>query len=441
MSGEAPPKGTGRGPWRGRFLVLLLGLSPFVLLEAGLWIAGYGGKSHVSFAPQVSVFYVDGETVRVKPAHVPQFRTRPFARHKAAGVRRVFVVGDSVTWGWEPRSPEVRVDPAYPEQLQGLLEGALGAGKVEVLNVGGVCHATHRLVHVLEEVLRFEPDLLVVMAGHSEFIEARFFQQRARLERARLSWVRYWKTLLLAQNLVRRLQAATPRTPEGAVTGLDLPLVAADRVRGAAEVERMLAGSKKNLARMVGAAERAGVPLLLVTQPSNLRQPPNARDEALQRQNEALNFVFPEVVIPAREALAAGEPARALELLDRGVARLRRDPAHRDDWRLSVLQHGRGEALLALGRDDEARRAFVRAKDLEGLPSRVLSAFNAAVKALAAQPGVTVVDGERAFEARAPHGIPGPGLFFDDCHPNLGGHHILARAIFEQIQKHQLLAR
>ena len=431
-----------RRVWRARLAVLLLGLSPFVLLEAGLWAFGYGGKSHAGFAPQVSVFTTEGDKVVVKPVHRPQFRTRPFKKNKDPKTFRIFAVGDSVTWGWEPQSPKLRVDPSYPKILQNLLRKARPDLTIEVLNVGGVCHATHRLVHVVREVLRYQPDLVLLATGHSEFIEARYFAQWQKLDQVNLGWLRRWKTLLLARNLVRHIQASahTARTPGGVVTGLELPLMAADRVRDASELPEMLAQSRRNLEAMVRMCAEANVPLVRGVLPSNLRHPPDARDEALQHTNQGLNWLFPEYVLPARGLIAAGKGKEAIALLRRGAARVARsERKFRQDWRLSVVEFEMGRAHLSLGDREAARAAFVRAKDLEGIPSRVLSGFNTAVRQVARSANVPLADLEAAFDRVAKDGIPGFSLFFDDCHPLPRGHEVMARQWSRVILRRGLL--
>jgi len=432
--------------WRPRLIVLLLGLIPFILLEAALWITGYGGKSHVSLAPEISIFTSDGPNVRIKDDYYPRFRTRPFRARKPPGLHRIFVVGDSVTWGWEPRSPKVRVEPAHPALLQQRLKRAYPGRPMEVLNLGGVGLATFRLVHALRQALRYEPDVVVMLAGHSEFIEYRFFAQDRKLDSTRLSWARYWKTLLLVRNFLRHLEMkrlereARVDDPGDEGAALNLPILERDRIRGADELQQMLKQSRRNLQQMARACQEAGVPLILGILPSNLRLPPNVHDAALQRTNEILNVILPESVEPARRLLDQARPQQALEKLQAGVRRINADPRYRADWRLSVLHFYMGKAYEQLGQYQQARQAYVQAVDLDGLPHRVLSGFSQLVREVAREPGVHLVDLDQAFQAAAKHGIPGYEFFFDDCHPLPIGHAIIARELARLIRKQGLLA-
>ena len=43
----------------------------------------------------------------------------------------------------------------------------------QVVNCGGVSYASYRLTPILEEVLTYQPDLMIVCTGHNEFLEAR----------------------------------------------------------------------------------------------------------------------------------------------------------------------------------------------------------------------------------------------------------------------------
>ncbi len=84
------------------------------------------------------------------------FRDREYSLEKAPDIRRILVVGDSITFGYGLR-PEQR----FPEQLEARFRDA--GAKVEVLNLGVGGYDTLDEVAFLEQVgLDFGPDLVVV---------------------------------------------------------------------------------------------------------------------------------------------------------------------------------------------------------------------------------------------------------------------------------------
>jgi hypothetical protein len=74
---------------------------------------------------------------------------------KPPGVKRVLVLGDSFTEGQGVKEPDT-----YPRRLEALLNGA-GAGRWEVRNCGRRATDFPELYAAFEEILAFEPDVIV----------------------------------------------------------------------------------------------------------------------------------------------------------------------------------------------------------------------------------------------------------------------------------------
>ncbi len=101
------------------------------------------------------------------------------------------------------------------------------------------------------------------------------------------------------------------------------------------------------------------------------------------------------------------------------------------------MQYRRGQALLALGRYDEAKDAFRIASDEDVCPLRALTPMNRIVKDVASEEQVAVVDYveilERRMQAQKGYPIPGAELFLDHVHPTIEGHKILAVALLQKM--------
>jgi len=83
-----------------------------------------------------------------------RFRDRELEA-KTAGVRRVMVLGDSFTEGQGVKEPDT-----YPRRLEGLLNAA-GQGRWEVRNCGRRATDFPELFAVFEQILAYEPDVVV----------------------------------------------------------------------------------------------------------------------------------------------------------------------------------------------------------------------------------------------------------------------------------------
>ena len=115
------------------------------------------------------------------------------------------------------------------------------------------------------------------------------------------------------------------------------------------------------------------------------------------------------------EALAAVEQALAL------------------DDRYAHLHFLHGQVLCDLERYDEAKAAFVRARDEDICPLRALTPVRGIIADIARGGRVPCVDFAALAERRSPHGIPGEELFVDHVHPTIEGHRALALAVLDAL--------
>ncbi|MCY4603726.1 MAG: hypothetical protein OXE49_05785, partial [Gemmatimonadetes bacterium] len=150
-----------------RAIALLVGLSLIVLFEAGLWLAGVG--------PDDALFAASDSSYRINPQAARRFFPRQyvrlapgqdrFAHDKDARAFRVFALGASTLLGFP--------NPAYtsfPNFLQQMLADAYPAREIEVVNCGVTAINSFVVREFVEEVVEHEPDLVLIYAGHNEFV-------------------------------------------------------------------------------------------------------------------------------------------------------------------------------------------------------------------------------------------------------------------------------
>ena len=83
-------------------------------------------------------------------------RDREFTLDKPAGVRRVLVLGDSMTFGWGAREED-----SYPKVLERLLNGS--GGPLEVVNAGvGNYNTAQEVAYFRERGIRLNPDEVIL---------------------------------------------------------------------------------------------------------------------------------------------------------------------------------------------------------------------------------------------------------------------------------------
>jgi tetratricopeptide (TPR) repeat protein len=366
-------------------------------LEAGLRIFGYGGEPalFVSTPDEGSPYYGINRDAGRRYFSLTSFNPSPrkdlFLKKKPAGGFRVFVLGESTAAGF-PYGNNV----TFPRILNRRLSDAFPGRRVEIVNMGMTAITSYALLDFMDEILEQKPDALLVYAGHNEFYGALGAASMESL--GRTGWIvrgylklRRLKTFVLVRDAVGLFQKAALRSRRPAKTGggdameTEMSKIADDRpiLLGSPVYESAKKQFRRNLAAILGKAKAAGVPVFIGDLVSNVR------DQA-----------------PFVSAASAALPAAG------DVFRRARD-----------LESG--------GRFDEARAAYLRAKDLDGLRFRAAEEFNDVIRAVAAETGATVVPVKSVFEAASPGGLVGRGLMHEHLHPNIDGYFLMAGAFFD----------
>ncbi|MBI5238888.1 MAG: SGNH/GDSL hydrolase family protein, partial [Elusimicrobia bacterium] len=285
----------------------------------------------------------------------PRLNPARFPVRKPPGRRRIFLIGDSTAW-------------SFPGGLlEGKLQEVLPGAEFEVVNCGMPGSDAYRNLLMGREVLGYDPDLVVVIAGNNEMIGPR-----------RLNPWKYRGPL--SHSAVFRL-----------LCDLVSPAVT---IRSREEADRYFSDS---LSRLAAAAAARRVPLLLCTEPANYRDN-HFPDEGMSFEPDFL------ALIEALRRRESGAAARRLEALA---------GRHPDS---AFLEHYRGRLAEDRGDHAAAARHYALALERDPFPIVCDRRCNGIIRSLAAQYGLPLADIAQRFLDTAPHGIPGFDLFKDNCH-------------------------
>jgi tetratricopeptide (TPR) repeat protein len=185
-----------------------------------------------------------------------------------------------------------------------------------------------------------------------------------------------------------------------------------------------------NLNRLIDIAQSVEARVIFVTPACNLRDFSPFKSEFTERTSAALARQIDDLLAEAKQLTASGNPAEALARVDRA---LELDARFAESW------FQRGRVLLELGRSDDARQAFVRARDEDVCPLRALSSMQKVVRQVAERRDVPLIDFDRIVADLSPDGIPGENLFHDHVHPTIEGHKMLALEIIDKLTELHLL--
>ncbi|NQV35540.1 MAG: tetratricopeptide repeat protein [Phycisphaeraceae bacterium] len=349
-----------------------------------------------------------------------------FAQDKSDNTYRIFVLGASAAQGVPNaafsfgRMLKVGLREAHPEV------------DFDVVVVAMAAINSHVVLEIAKDCAQYNPDMFVVYLGNNEVVGPygagtvfSSFLRNLSLIRAGIAF-KGTRLGQLATNLVQSMgsNGDRPQVWRGMEMFLDRQVSIDD-----ARLKTVYSHFQRNLQDIIRVGHKAGAKVILSTVGSNLKDsPPFASGhpgnlpsgdietwEATYR--EGINH---EKAGDYREAV---ESYTAAAEIDNGYA---------------DLQYRLGKCYYAMAEYDNARDRYVQAREMDTLRFRADSRINQIIREVGTQdraPGFHWIDAVKMFEQNSPHGIPGTELFHEHVHLNFHGNYLLAKMLFEQIEK------
>lgn len=432
--------------WLFRVAAVLVGLSFFLAVECLCWLFDWGRPDNyddpfVGFSNLQPLFVLDEKTSTYQMPKSKQrfFAPDSFPAQKAAGSFRVFCLGGSTVRG-HPFS----IETSFSSWLEIGLNHAEPGVDHEVINCGGVSYASYRLVPILKECLRYEPDLFVICTGHNEFLEDRTYGAvrdasslvaipQRNLARLR-SYHVFRRTLLTLTG-----RGADQRSTSTLTSEVDAFL---DYKRGLEAYRRdpdwragVMQHFEFNLNLMLQLCDAQSVPAVLVLPPSNLADSMPFKSEHKSGLSDADLAAWEEVVADARHASRTSAP-EAIRLFEESL---------KLDEEFAAIYFQLGKLYESTGQVEAARRAFLQAREHDICPLRILSPMEAAIRRAAEQWNVPLVDAHQLLEefgtgevAKAVE-ILGSGQLVDHIHPSIEGHQRIGEQLVRTLADARLI--
>lgn len=385
----------------------------------------------VNEVPAFRVVGPGGKEVVVRSGFHPLMRPdlSPFPLERPPGGLRVFVLGGSAAAGWPYHLGDTNISALLERKLRMLYPGR----PVEVINMAAGTYGSHRVKLILDEVLRYQPDLVFLYNGNNEFLENLVFRPRTPPSP--------WDRSAAARLGYRVYAALAAPLPSIDVRNYDLEnqvwnqlsfaFSQASRYRDdPRQFQALLEHYRYNLEASADAAREAGVPLLLLTCPVNLKDwLPNVsrhRRDLGAEEKARWTGLFREgyLAVERGEFAAAIAPLRGALAIDDEYAE-----AH---FQLAV-------ALLRTGQRAEARAAYLRALERDAFPFRELPEFQAILREVAGRRGLPLVDVIAPLDAAAGDGIPGFDTFIDYVHLTEQSQEVVAHEMVRALRARGLL--
>ena len=395
------------------------------LVEGGLSLAGRGFQSDFFVPVEGRAAYTFNDHFGWRFFPRTQSRGRnPFylAADKEPGTYRIFVLGGSAANGDTP-------DEAYSFSriLQAMLQMRFPGAKLEVINVAMVAINSHVVLPIARACAEHDPDLFVVYMGNNEVVGPYgsgtvfgSYSPNLSLIRAGI-WLRGTRVGQVLYDLISDSDGGSTGGWAGMATFMQHQVTIDDP-----RLEGVYGHFRRNLVDLCETAADAGAEVIVSTVVTNLRDAPPFASQHRSDLTEAEQARWTQVYQQGIAAAEADDLGQAIERFRAALA---------IDDRYAELFFRLGLSLEARGKADEARKAFVRARDLDTLRFRCDSRLDEIIREIGGGPHAHLVDAQAAAaqSEQTVNGTPGRALLYEHVHLTFEGNYVVAQALYEQI--------
>ena len=386
----------------GLFL-FLIAAGILLLTEGILRLFNYGGdlRLFISAPDEVSNYYRCNPDVS-KRYFYKQFTTPTppkdlFLKEKPENGFRIFVLGGSTTAGF-PYGNNLM----FSRILWRRLQDAFPEKRIEVVNTAMSAINSYTLLDFTDEILKYDPDLILIYAGHNEFYGALGVGSLESIGRSRFlikiyMKIQHLRLFRLLRQIINRLISTFKKddlqNPKDFNATLMERIVSEQIIPLGSELYKR--GKKQfssNLDEILQQTDKAKVPVVLSELVSNLGD--QSPFESVQSDT------FP----PAKEIYQQAQKSEAL------------------------------------GDYEKALQKYIWAKDLDALRFRATEDFNTIIHKLATKYKVPVVPMKQIFAEHSHHGIIGNELILEHLHPNMDGYFLMADGFYQTLRTEKFIS-
>jgi tetratricopeptide (TPR) repeat protein len=405
---------------------VLVGVPLLIVLacEVGLRLAGVGFDPSVTIPCEVQGVPCRADNPRYSwqffpPAIARQFEPFTFPVSRPAKSYRIVVLGESAAQG----VPDGAF--AFARVLREMLQAAYPDVQFEVIKAGMTAINSHVIYQIGKDLLRYNPDLVVVYMGNNEVIGpfgiGTVFGPFSR----HISLIRFGIELRKTRlgQCIARLSQRNQNKLLASWGGMQMFLDKQVRPTDP-DLQIVYGHFRDNLTDLCTAATDAGTKVVVCTVASNLRDcPPFASLHKSDLTQQGLTE-WQDLYEKGCQLETEGRYDQALSCYRQAQAL---------DDQFAALAFRLARCLDRTGQYDQAGRQYDQARELDGLRFRTDHRLNETIRQVAAKlasRGVSLVDVEKAFAEQSDQHIPGKGLFYEHVHMTFSGNTLLARTLF-----------
>ena len=444
-------------------LPVLLGAILFAIFEcsvryfykkelSGVRSVLYVLQRHIWQVPEMFVEKKGGEYETNLSAYLELDRVQlqNFTMPKKKGVYRIFCVGESSVQGYPFCGDNADSRKAFPYRLQDFLNADFK--NIEVINAGLGAASSGVILGVIKQLIRYEPDCIILYAGHNEYVYYFWHPEVLRVSPLIFKIDSLLNNLYSYRLLLKMLNRALPVNKSFQEwkrynLGSEHLLEISERYKGIVpekewnefvknELFLCELTFKNNVLEMNEFIKSAGIKFVICTVVSNIKD--YARLLSFHSAGLKTKDLkeWEEIDMRARGLLSRGLYIEAIKQLS-NLTNIDREYAQ--------SYYLLGKAYYALGNYDSARKNFILAKDHSPVyaPFQMApSSLNNLIRKIAHVNKIFLIDIEREFyKLKENFGIPGYDLFFENLHPNEEGYRVTAKIIADNIKELEIIPK
>lgn len=371
----------------------------FILLEIILQLINYGGnlglfieapegyEKYLRCNPNVARRYFDSRSIVPTPPKQLMLKTKPSNGY------RIFVIGESSTAGF-PYGNNV----SFPNYLRRMLKKTFPEKEIEVINISMSAINSYALLDLVDEIVEYQPDALLIYTGHNEYYGALGVGSTQSI--GNLRWfirtylkLEKFRTFLLVKDIIgwiktKLFEINNKRDPsatlmEEVVAEQKIPYKSLLYEEGKKQFE-------ENIEEIIKIAKAKNIKVILSELVSNLKD---------QKPFISVN----------------------------------------DKYGNADSCYQKASYYEKVGNYIKAKEYYIKSKDLDALRFRAPEEFNEILHSLAKKFNLPIVPLVHYYENESPNGLIGNNLILEHLHPNKDGYFLIAKAFYNTMKEYKII--
>ncbi|PCH96204.1 MAG: hypothetical protein COB83_06295 [Gammaproteobacteria bacterium] len=340
-----------------------------------------------------------------------------FKKEKNKDSFRIFIQGGSTAagfpygrWGSLQGMVEQRFKRLYPDK------------EIEIINTAMAAVNSYTLLDFVDEIIEQQPDLVLIYAGHNEYlgimgVGSAFAAKGGRLATLLHLKFKNWRLYQLLQDVYTLIFVPDIQPSKTNQTLMSQVAKEKEIIFGSDLYNQGIVQFEQNMSLVLEKYQQAGIPVMLGNLVSN---------EAAQVPFSSLEIIdWQAIKKHLSQSNATAEISRLNTLIKQ--------------QKTAANYYQLGLNLQLVARYKEAKQAFVLAKNYDLLRFRAPSEFNRVIERLSQKYEIDLVDVQAIFNENSANGIIDNKLILEHLHPTVAGYFLLAEAYVELIVKKNLI--